>query len=47
MEAVQRILEIQKGPSGWVESCEKPIELVKLFQRVQKVLIIIKGLVGS
>lgn len=30
-EAVQKILEIHKGPSGLVESCEKPNELVKLF----------------
>lgn len=33
LKAVQSILEICKGPSGWVEICEKPIEQVKLFQK--------------
>ena len=32
-EAVRRILQICNGPSRQVESCEKPIELVKLFQK--------------
>lgn len=33
LEAEQRILEIHKEPSGWMESCEKPPEMVKLFQK--------------
>ena len=36
LEEAQRILEMGKSLPRWVESCEKPTELVKLFRKQHK-----------